>query len=66
MILQAEYPDFLNIESYKISTENLSPVTFYNFYNHKYSDIDRVKYLKAKSPERYPKGTLVTSQMELE
>jgi GLPGLI family protein len=66
MILQAECPGFLNIESYKISIKGLSPVTFYNFYNHKYSDIDRVKYLKAKSPDKYPKGTLVTPQMELE
>lgn len=66
MILQAECPGFLNIEGYKIATKGLTPITFYNYFNFKFSDIDRVKFLKAHTPDKYPKGTLITPSMELE
>ncbi len=67
LILHAESIGFLKIEAYKILTTGLTPIKFYNYYNQKYTDIDRVKFLKDSSnPARYTKGTLMTPQMELE
>lgn len=67
LILQAESPGFLNIEGYKILTRSLTPVKFYNYYNKKATNMDRKKFLKDSSNSaRYPKGTFITPQMELE
>lgn len=67
LILQAECPDFLNIECFKIMTRGLTPVKFYNYYNKKATDIDRAKFINEKAkPGRYPKGTAITPSMELE
>jgi len=45
----------------------LSPVKFYNFWEKKYKDIDRLSYLKkASDPTIYPKNTTKIPKMELE
>ena len=67
LILSAEVNEFITIEAVGIKTKSLSPVTFYNFLNKKYEDIQREAYLKARSnPKAYPKKTIVIPQMELE
>lgn len=66
LILQAESIGFLNIEAYKIITKGLTPIKYYDYYK-KNTEIDREKFLRESSnPARYPKGTLMTPQMELE
>ena len=66
LILQADMSGIMRIEAFKINTNNLQPVTFYNYYNKKFTDIDRVKYLKMKNPKSYPKGTLMAPALETE
>lgn len=67
LILQAECPDFLNIEGFEILTKNLTPIKYYNYYKRKNSDIDRQKFLKMRTnPNNYPKNTALTPEMELE
>ena len=67
LILSAEVKGFITIEASSIKIKGLSPVTFYNFYNKKYEDIQRDAYLKEISnPKSYPKNTTVIPQMELE
>lgn len=66
LILQADMSGIARIEAFKILTTNLQPITFYNFYKHKFTDIGRVKYIKASGPQAYPKGTLVNPDFETE
>lgn len=67
LILQAESPDFLNIEGFEIITQNLTPIKYYNYYKKKNIDIDRAKFLKMKSnPYQYPNGVSIVPGMELE
>ena len=67
MILKAESPGFITLEAIDISTENLSPVNFYNYNGQKYEDLDRKAYLRMiTDTNRYPKGTIISPQLELE
>ena len=67
LILQAEYRDYISFTACSIETDGLAPVTFYNYLNKKYEQIEREKYLNAKKdPKSYPPGTIMTPQMELE
>ena len=67
LILKAKCDDYLTITAISARTTKLSPVTFYNFYEHKYQKLDRVKYVKIrKDPSIYPAGTELPIPMELE
>ena len=66
LILAAEVPGLMHMEAYQILTTNLSPVTFYNYWEKKSTDIDRAKFLKAKNSGAYPKGTIKLPQLETE
>jgi GLPGLI family protein len=67
LILLVECKDFISIEAVGLKTKGLAPVTFYNFHNYKFENIDRVKYLRIKTnSSTYPKGTKMTPTMELE
>lgn len=67
LILSAKVDGYISIEATSIRTKDLSPVTFYNFFDKKFDDIERTKYLKAKNdPKAYPPKTIITPQMELE
>ena len=67
LILKAKCDDYLTITALSVRTTKLSPVTFYNFYEHKYQKIDRVKFLKIKNDTSiYPAGTELPIPMELE
>ena len=46
LILAAHCDGFLDIIASNIKREQLSPVKFYNFWEKKYKDIDRLSYLK--------------------
>ncbi len=65
LILAAEIPGLMNIKAYKIATKNLTPVTFYNYFDKKFTDIPFDKYLLKRDNVRYPKGTLIAPQLEL-
>jgi len=67
LILAAHCDGFLDIIASNIKREQLSPVKFYNFWEKKYKDIDRLSYLKKVSdPTIYPKNTTKFPKMELE
>lgn len=67
LILSATCKGYMSIVADRISTNNIPPITFYNFWGKKFEDIDRVKYLKVRNdPKSYPKGTKIKSTMELE
>lgn len=67
LILAAHCDGFLDIIASSIKREQLSPVKFYNFWEKKYKDIDRLSYLKkASDPTIYPKNTTFIPEMELE
>lgn len=67
LILSAEVNGFINYTATSIKTKNVSPVTFYNWWNKKSEDIDRKKYLKANNnPNAYPKGTQMVPPLELD
>lgn len=67
LILAAEAKGFITIEASSIKTKSISPVSFYNFLNKKYEDIQRDTYLKERNNlKSYPKKTIVIPQMELE
>lgn len=67
LILSAEVKGFITIEASSIKIKDLRPVTFYNFYNNKYEDIQRDAFVKERSnPASYPKKTTIIPQMELE
>lgn len=46
LILKAECVDFMCLEARDITTDGISPVTFYNFENLKFNSITRKDYLK--------------------
>ena len=68
IILKADCTGFVILEAKRILTNNLSPIRFYNFSNRKkYKDLDRHTYLKLKMDSTpYPKGTVMSPQLELE
>lgn len=66
LILKAEVPGFLDIEAAQILTKNLQPVTFYNYYEKKFTNIGRIRFMKKHNPSAYPKGTLMTPEFEEE
>ena len=67
LILAAHCDGYLDIIASNIKREQLSPVKFYNFWEKKYKDIDRLSYLKkASDPTIYPKNTTMIPKMELE
>ena len=67
LILEVQNTGFIEIKAVSIDTKNLKPVTFYNFWNKKFEDIDRKTYLReAVNPQNYPKGTKMTPLMECE
>lgn len=67
LILEAECSGYITIQAVEIKTKNLSPITFYNFWDKKFEYIDRIKFQKAKNdPRSYPKGTFFYPPMELE
>ena len=66
LILAAEVPGLMHMEAYQILTTHLCPVTFYNYWEKKSTDIDRAKFLKAKNAGAYPKGTIKLLQLETE
>ena len=67
LILEVQNTGFIEIKAVSIDTKNLKPVTFYNFWNKKFEDIDRKTYLReAVNPQNYPKGTKMTPRMECE
>ena len=67
LILAAHCDGFLDIIASNIKREQLPPVTFYNFWEKKYKDIDRLSYLKkASNHTLYPKNTIFIPEMELE
>lgn len=67
LILSAEVKGFITIEAIGIKTKDLSSVTFHNFWNKKYEDIQQETYLKEVSnPKAYPEKTIVIPQMESE
>ena len=67
LILAAHCDGYLDIIASNIKREQLPPVTFYNFWEKKHKDIDRLSYLKkASDPTIYPKNTIIIPEMELE
>lgn len=67
LVLRAECLGFLEIEANGIFTKGLTPVKFYNYYEKKFTIINRKKFLKIKTnPLSYPKGAMMIPQMELE
>ena len=67
LVLAAHCNGYLDITANNIRKEQLSPVKFYNFWEVKYKDIDRLTFLKkATDPTLYPKNTIFYPQMELE
>lgn len=67
LILCAEVESFISYTATVVKTANVSPVTFYNWWNKKFEDIDRKKHLKASNnPKTYPKGTQMTPPLELD
>lgn len=67
LILEIENEGFVEIKAVGIEAKNPKPVTFYNFWNKKFEDIDRKAYLKiVNNPQNYPKGTRITPEMECE
>lgn len=67
LILEVQNTGFIEIKAVSIDTKNLKPVTFYNFWNYKFEDIDRKTYLReAVNPKNYPKGMRMTPRMECE
>lgn len=64
LILCAEVDGFVSFTAVGIKTDNVTPVTFYNFWRKKFEDIERTKYLK-KMKTSYPKGTKI-NVLELE
>lgn len=67
LILEVQNTGFIEIKAVSIDTKNLKPVTFYNFWNKKFEDIDRKTYLReAVNPKNYPKGMRMTPRMECE
>jgi len=67
LILAAESKGFVSIKATGIKTKNLTPITFYNFGDKKFEDIERTVFLKVQNdPKSYPKNVIMTSVMELE
>lgn len=67
LILEVQNTGFIEIKAVSVDTKNPKPVTFYNFWNKKFEDIDRKTYIrKACNPQNYPKGTKMTPEMECE
>ena len=67
LILSASVDGYITIDATAIKFASLTPVMFYNFYNKKYREIDREKFLKVKNnPSTYPPKTIFIPQMELE
>lgn len=67
LIMAAEVNGFITIEASSIKTKSISPISFYNFLNKKYEDIQRDTYFKEiNNLKSYPKNTIVIPQMELE
>jgi len=67
LILEVKNTGFIEIKAVSVDTKNPKPVTFYNFWNKKFEDIDRKTYIrKACNPQNYPKGTKMTPEMECE
>ena len=67
LILAAHCDGYLDIIASNIKREQLPPVTFYNFWEKKYKDIDRLSYFKKASDHTlYPKNTIFIPKMELE
>jgi GLPGLI family protein len=67
LILEVQNTGFIEIKAVSIDTKNLKPVTFYNFWNKKFEDIDRKTYLReAVNPKNYPKRMRMTPRMECE
>ena len=67
LILAAHCDGFLDIIASNIKREQLPPVTFYNFWETKHKDIDRLSYLKkASNHTLYPKNIIFIPEMELE
>lgn len=67
LVMKAECDGFMSIEANAIRSDNLSPVTFYNFFESKYSSLPREKCLKMKNNKNlYPAKTRFLPPMELE
>ena len=67
LILAAECEGFVSIKATGIKTKNLTPITFYNFEDKKFEDIERTAFLKTKKdPKAYPKNVIIIPAMELE
>lgn len=67
-IMQARCDDYVSIECVEINSTTPQPVTFYNFRDKKYREIDHATYLKKSSdPSVYPGGKIrFTPKFELE
>lgn len=67
LILQAECEGVVKLEANHIQAKGLTPVTFYNFRDKKFENIERTKYLQMKTDRtRYAKGTYMTPYLETE
>ncbi|WP_028896661.1 GLPGLI family protein [Prevotella sp. HUN102] len=67
LILSAESKDFVNLKAIAVNTGNLTPITFYNYWNKKFEDVEREAFLKISNNHTlYPKGTIMTPKFELE
>lgn len=68
LILEAKCDDYVTITCVGINVNNPKPVTFYNFKDRKYKEIDHKTYLKkANDPSIYPGGKVKISPLfELE